>query len=136
MSYSMKKYPMDEPESYPLPPAYLTWIEELGGSGKVEGQVRHYPTLAKAKAQVKAYAVRWSGEEFQVSWRVYLWDNGAYKLIYSGKKWDFVDESLLFQKAKRKTKREPADIRDDSVQQAIASILATKNEIDSILTAE
>jgi hypothetical protein len=136
VSYSLNKIPND-PAEIPSPPLYAVWIEELsyrhaGGRSVTYsyvpplGQIRHVPTLAKAKARVRSYTKSWDRDggqldEFRVSWAIYEWKNGQYELIFDGLQGEVIKENELFKKTIRTAK--PKQALEYEVDAAVASIL-------------
>lgn len=104
MSYSLAKLD-NHPEEFPPPPEWLVWMQDYEynrvtrqyePTGK--GQVRHMPTLFKAKKRVADY-MRYDPEGtglMRLDWAIYKWDGTEYVLQYAGKRGEVKKDNALF----------------------------------------
>lgn len=136
MSYSQKRMPNDE-SVFPTPPLWLVWYsdrENLGvghpGRASEQGQVRHFPTLAKSKTHIgiNTPTVANRGGVFWADWAIYHWESDRYVKKYEGFLGEPAKGNPLFEKgaATDGLQGESRDPLDEEVEEALASIRAVR----------
>lgn len=143
MAYSLKKLP-NKAYEIPAPPMFAVWVEEfvwdyttrtrIKGDGT--GQVRHLPTLSKAKQRVSRYATArdWAAnsyemlDKFDLDWTIFMWntETNEYDVLYDGRAGETKSLNPLFKiKLKKDADPEPRAGFEDEVEEALQSILAS-----------
>lgn len=139
MAYTQKRFINDEAE-FPTPPLWLVWNADItydqvsydrtqggyrytGLSTKDTGQVRHQPTLEKAKKNVHLTGTR-GAKTFFSDWAIYRWEGEKYVLKYSGVQGEPTASHPLWNKgvAKDGVIGAPRNTLQTEIDEALASI--------------
>lgn len=135
MSYSQARMPNDV-DFFPEPPPWLVWFSDgywsadegkhitRDGSRRDRGQVRHYPTLAKAKKQIAPYGRKHRPKDevvFFNDWAIYKWEGDEYVLKFSGQSGEKVDGHPLWVRGVAKSEKAVA-IPDRVLERTLASL--------------
>lgn len=135
MSYSLAKM-KNFPEQFPPPPTWLVWQQDWEYNRVTKsydpldkGQVRHFPSLYKAKKRIADYS-RYDPDGtgiFRFDWAIYEWDGDKYVLQFSGNRGEVRQDNKLFgivvpKDGPTKTKAGGLEVE---VEEAIESIAKT-----------
>ena len=143
MAYTQARFPNDEAE-FPTPPLWLVWNADIdytsatwdpatrtrdfnGLRSLPKGQIRHQPTLEKAKRNVHTTS-RATGKrgdnKFWSDWAIYRWEDEKYVLKFSGFQGEPTKNHPLWAKgvAKDGTIGAPRGVLDEELAEVLESI--------------
>lgn len=138
MSYSHTRHPND-PDLIPEPPLWLAWYSDgywvhdadgkagvrlKGDERRDRGQVRHYPTLLRARKQIAPYGRRRRPKDevvFYSDWAIYKWEGDRYVLKYEGTAGEKVDGHPLWERGVASSE-EPPTIPERVLERTLASL--------------